>query len=125
MDTYVSAVCICGVAFFVYILLCKSFRREKENAELSIIPNRKKYENMLRIQLNEEAEPITFVRYSNTVHDIDSFIENCEQIKKEKYGITIDNLTTMTFIPWQAIQTVAIINTSLPDTNNTEEEVSQ
>lgn len=109
MTSKIIAVFVTIILPLIILFFDRKWNKEKkENILISIAPEERKYKSVLKIEQQGDAEGSTVIGYSNTYHDILSFIEYCDQIENTDAGITILKENSKIFIPTSSIKQITL-----------------
>lgn len=100
-------ICIC------YAIILHE-RKDRMMREAYKIADGKLYQCILKIKLKDGKEEVAVVGYSNEMHDVKSFIENCKWIEDEETGLSISEETQCIYIPKKSIQKMTITKKLTP-----------
>ena len=109
MTSKIIAVFVTIILPLIILFFDRKWNKEKkENMLISVAPEERKYKSVLKIEQQGDAEGTTVIGYSNTYHDILSFIEYCDQIENTDAGITILKENSKIFIPTSSIKQITL-----------------
>lgn len=84
---------------------------EKEKLHMSMTPEGKKYRNCFGIEALGKQYQVTV--YSNAEYDVETFIDNCDLVKRDGNGFTIQQPKTIVFIPISKVDCAKVTNREL------------
>lgn len=84
---------------------------EKKKMQMSMTPEGKKYRN--RFDVEAAGHRYEVVVYSNTEFDVDTFIDNCDLVKRDRNGFTLHQKGTIVFVPMNYVDCVTVKNSEI------------
>lgn len=81
---------------------------EKKKMQMSMTPEGKKYRNSFDVEAAGHRYEV--VVYSNTEFDVDTFIDNCDLVKRDRCGFTIHQTGSIVFVPMNKVDRVKVTN---------------
>lgn len=103
-----------GITICICYAIISHERKDRMMREVCRIADGKLYQCLLKIKLKDGKEEVAVVGYSNEMHSVKSFIENCKWIEDEETGLSISEETKCIYIPKKSIQKMTITKTLTP-----------
>ena len=103
-----------GITLCICYAIISHERKDRMMREVCRIADGKLYQCLLKIKLKDGKEEVAVVGYSNEMHSVKSFIENCKWIEDEETGLSISEETKCIYIPKKSIQKMTITKTLTP-----------
>ena len=102
---------ILAITVYFWVKSNKLKDEEKEKMQMSMTPEGKKYRNCFGIEALGKQYQVTV--YSNAEYNVETFIDNCDLVKRDGNGFTIQQPETIVFIPISKVDCANVTNREL------------